>query len=537
MPAEGHVDKTDTKHTRGKGFRSLAEMRSIVDGDPVWTKTGSFTMGLDPLGLQATSIRIYQGLVPNVTNITNRLRYYSFFPWLVDLYAKLHHSTDQKRFAVFMRRGEAIFALASVVHDLDGSDGLGGANWAFQRREEAKAIGIDLKPSTDNEDRRKNYLLANRGNFGVAYAPTLVTMKWLTSSVIPVVDGVGRSVADAFAASIGSVASTIEQVIKSGVVSAQQLEDIGAAVHPAKIPSNSAEQKLLREFLTGNADGDENSAHRSSTIWLVLDLISKGVDIGDMEALRRAFYHRILPDGRDYNVTGRTIDQWRAYLANEYGHLALHCALNGLVGLQCEDYPAGVEPRQLIAELVDSALPPIPDSWPEWSLAQAIEGEESEIAGAIRGELLNGERPTSQAMLDAFKLLAILWAKWNGTDGDTRQIIAVTAGTDTRSLEGIFRTIDTVQDQPVADVLAEVIYRHIIIDHQIIAGRKLAAAGTFTYHFLIEDGLLSEGRLGQYGYTTPRLGNLMRVLRDAGYLDANGVTRDGEAFLDREKPL
>lgn len=57
---------------------SVALELSEQDGDPYWTKTGSWTMGLDPLGLQATSIRIYQSLVPNITNITNRLRYYAY---------------------------------------------------------------------------------------------------------------------------------------------------------------------------------------------------------------------------------------------------------------------------------------------------------------------------------------------------------------------------------------------------------------------------------------------------------------------------
>lgn len=103
-------------------------------------------MGLDPLGLQATSIRIYQSLVPNITNITNRLRYYSFFPWLVGLYEKLHHSDDPARFARFMRRGEALYALATLVDDQQGSDGLGGSNWASQHRAEAAINGIDSHP-------------------------------------------------------------------------------------------------------------------------------------------------------------------------------------------------------------------------------------------------------------------------------------------------------------------------------------------------------------------------------------------------------
>lgn len=137
---------------------------AVRDGDPLWTKTGSWTMGLDPLGLQATSIRIYQSLVPNITNITNRLRYYSYFPWLVGLYEKLHHSDDPAKFANFMRRGEALYALATLVDDQHGSDGLGGSNWASQYRSDAAANGIDFRPFTDDRTSPHTYLQAPRDN-------------------------------------------------------------------------------------------------------------------------------------------------------------------------------------------------------------------------------------------------------------------------------------------------------------------------------------------------------------------------------------
>src|SRR3546814_3134932 len=54
---------------------------------------------------------------------------------------------------------------------------------------------------------------------------------------------------------------------------------------------------------------------------------------------------------------------WRAYQANEYGHIALECALNGLIGLQCESYTNGIEPRQLVAKLVDEAIPQNTSTW------------------------------------------------------------------------------------------------------------------------------------------------------------------------------
>ena len=494
-------------------------------------------MGLDPLGLQATSIRIYQGLVPNVTNITNRLRYYAFFPWLIELYERLYYNEDPAKFATCIRRGEALYALATVVHDTEGSDGLGGANWAFQWREDAKANGIDLKPFTDDCTSSLSYLSASRGNFGAAYAPTLAEMGWLSDSSVPVTIGVGKEVAAAFGRSIGPVADAIEQVIVTGYATAEQLDEIGAAIHPAKIQVGSEEQKLLRNFLIAHSDPSQEARSRASTIWLILDLYSKGVTPGDLEALRKAFYLRVLPDGRSYHPPGETIDRWRAYQANEYGHIALECALNGLIGLQCEEYASGIEPQDLIAKLIENALPASNQTWADWAFAEAVEDDEALLAERIRVDLAVGKRPTDETVLDAFKLLGILWAKWSGTEGNVRPIIATAAGTDTRSLHGILRTMDTAQAQTVRDSLASVILRHIIIDHQIIAGRKLSAAGTFTYHFLTEDGLFSEGRLGQYGYTTPRLANLTRVLRDAGYLNATGVTEDGEAFLEQQKPL
>ncbi len=515
-----------------------AEFR-VGDGDPLWTKTGSWTMGLDPLGLQATSIRIYQSLVPNITNITNRLRYYSYFPWLVGLYEKLHHSDNPAKFATFMRRGEALYALATLVHDQESSDGLGGSNWASQHRAEAAANGIDLRPYTDDRKSDLTYLQAARGNYGVAYAPTLVGMEWLSDSSVPVTQGQGQKAAAAFASSIGQVSIDIEAVLLSGEASAKQLQDIGAAIHPAKIPQGSEEQTILRDFLIGSGDTSRDGVSRRSSIWLVLDLIAKGVTQGDLDALRHAFYARALPNGQHYPLESETLDRWRAYQANEYGQVALACALNGLIGRQCDEYPDGIEPKKLVSEVVGAALGGTGQTFAQWAEAIALKDDADEVGlvAPVLDNLSSDRPPPSEIMLNAFKLLGILWAKWADGSGNVRPIIARAAGPDGRSLDGIFRTLDVMKDEAAGDALAAVLFKHIIIDHQVIAGRKLSSAGTFTYHFLVEDGRLSEGLLGQYGYTTPRLFNLTRVLRDAGYLNADGVTRDGEAFLELHQPL
>lgn len=49
--------------------------------------------------------------------------------------------------------------------------------------------------------------------------------------------------------------------------------------------------------------------------------------------------------------------------------------------------------------------------------------------------------------------------------------------------------------------------------------------GSNAYHFTLADGLLADGRLGKYGYTTPRLGNLITFLSDAA------LCMDGKPIL------
>ena len=62
---------------------------------PEWNKPGAFYAGRNPLGLQAASVRLYTKLVPGLTNVANRLLYYSFYFWVIRKYEELHHSTDQ----------------------------------------------------------------------------------------------------------------------------------------------------------------------------------------------------------------------------------------------------------------------------------------------------------------------------------------------------------------------------------------------------------------------------------------------------------
>jgi len=67
--------------------------RSAIE--PQWLKSIQIG-GLDQLGVQMISITLYGELLPGLTNVTDRVRYYSFYPWVLHKYAKDVRSTSRK---------------------------------------------------------------------------------------------------------------------------------------------------------------------------------------------------------------------------------------------------------------------------------------------------------------------------------------------------------------------------------------------------------------------------------------------------------
>src|SRR5687767_6948337 len=94
---------------------------------PQWTKL-SKKRGVDPLGMQNSSVRIYQRLLPGISNVTLRIRYYGLYVWLADCYARDIGDTDQTTWQRRIRRAEALYALVAQVKG--GEIGVGGAEWA-----------------------------------------------------------------------------------------------------------------------------------------------------------------------------------------------------------------------------------------------------------------------------------------------------------------------------------------------------------------------------------------------------------------------
>ena len=84
---------------------------------PFWGASKSFITGQDMLGMQNTSIATYSTLLPGLTNLTRRIRYYGFYMWMLEQYAKTKGKVSVSEFQRFMRRKLAELFESTIAED------------------------------------------------------------------------------------------------------------------------------------------------------------------------------------------------------------------------------------------------------------------------------------------------------------------------------------------------------------------------------------------------------------------------------------
>src|SRR5205814_1042844 len=74
--------------------------------------------GLDHLGIQLVSVNLYQAMLPAISNVTERARYYSFYPWVLHRYAQEGPTVrDKVSWRRWFRALEFSYAVACVAYE------------------------------------------------------------------------------------------------------------------------------------------------------------------------------------------------------------------------------------------------------------------------------------------------------------------------------------------------------------------------------------------------------------------------------------
>ena len=275
----------------------MAQYKQSEITNVFWASNDGFKGGRDPLGIQNSSIATYSKLLPGLTNLTRHIRYYSLYCWLLSEYDKFEVAGQTSLHQYnFIRRAELAMALIMKEQNV-GS--VVGALFVSQGRYKQIEDGIyDIADGADYESKDK-YWTFKSGAFGQYYLGSLIYYE-----LVKIEEGrfylrnKGKELADAVRNSIDeNIRKLFLKCILDGSLKEEAIEDLQSlAIH--RINVGSEEWLFLNNLLTKS---DEDSSLRRETIFLLLNDISKGVEI--QEFVKNRFLH-ITEDGNLHAAFG-----------------------------------------------------------------------------------------------------------------------------------------------------------------------------------------------------------------------------------------
>ena len=519
---------------------------------PEWTELRQKS-GLDPLGMQAASVDLYQRLVPGISNVTLRIRYYGLYAWLSRTYAERIGDTSPESWKRMVRRAEALLALvAANASDGEGSGGVAGVLWAGRRLSGHGAGLIDLRPDTDPGGDGTPYLKQAWGAYGAAYASQLYEAGVFGKAdqhQIPVpTSGLGDALADGFAEAIGPSASVFFALAQEGRVATSDLTSL-TSVLPSAIGHNSAERDAYERLLFAAFDyPTTNDIARRRSLQLALHLTGVIGGQASADVLRWACFAGAAPDGQPFHL-GDELEthrqRWWAYQAGDLGRIACEALLKWLLDT-IETHTTGVQPSRAIAEAVD-ALDAVGAGWPgTWRqlvaalpmaanpLSQRTRTSERALAEVVLDAGRGEERAELASGRAAIELLAVLHQRC----APSRALLASELGGEGinssafRSLASELAFLDEHQDEPLGQTLIRLFRDRILDRHLWVAMQKLRYQGDYTFLVEADDGKIRVRAKDGPVLTNPRLDNALTFLRDIHLIGPSGLSELGREVAE-----
>jgi hypothetical protein len=517
---------------------------------PFFGERLSFIRGLDPLGLQNTSDATYSMLLPGLNNVTGRIRYYSFYCWLLDEYSKQNGSTnpdDQKK---FIRRAEYIIALASSYYEGDASS-IPGSLYASKQISKNPETVHNLQKGTFNPDgtTKDTYWQYPLGAFGQYYYGSLndiglvskrdnETGLYVRSNSRGNGFVSGEELSKAFATNLSeNIKITFFDCLQAGEITEAQLSSLLPNFNLTKVPPESTEQEMLLCLLVQKdypvRIEEEPKTHRKTTIQYLLQFAKKAPE----QFNDRSFIYECYNEKGSVNGQKEaTIMGWYYYQFNEYWHYANTAILNGTLGyLETKAGPNW----QALKPFLDEATQKITDEFISLKLVSSGQDSLKTLLSALSAneqEFLTacGEKKSITRTAYGFLLMYSQYLNQYKNLILLKEYSEINdLGKDGEGSHYYIHEFSAKTDLNIKQFLFEYLYRHIIYRHQYVAFRKMRGGTQSTQKFIIEDHHIRYLGNFEAGFTGPRIGNLINYLKDLDTITAdNKLTESGKALLN-----
>lgn len=309
-----------------------------------WIKSPQSIKGLDHLGVRAPCENLYSQLVHGITNITDRARYFSFYPWLI--WAVEQHAGRLKDLPFFqiLRRADCLFTLIAARHQArsEESKQLHGAMIgaitlypALARLADDERLRLTKYATTGAEQER--YFKNKLGGLGQYYLGTLRESGVLVGDLrtgVKYTEERGLILAQAFERGVNR--ERFFEVLESDEVTFDALDDL-ASFCPCNLQENEQEHSALTNlfFNRESVFSDESGISRRLTLTLLLDLTARleGKDVGltvdgyGVDLFRACAYAGALSNGESWTFDALALEQhrrgWQQYHRSELFSVAM----------------------------------------------------------------------------------------------------------------------------------------------------------------------------------------------------------------------
>lgn len=523
----------------------MTDEGNVAINYPVWTEYRKKN-GLDPLGMQNSSVSLYQTFLPGISNVTLRMRYYGLYAWLCWTYAQKIGDTTPESWKRFIRRAEALYALIAYWHG--GEGGVAGIEWAQKVLDQNQSGLIEFAQAA--EPGSENYYLKQAwGAYGAAYRSQLFEIGIFDQSnehELPLPSKeIGERLAAVFESSVGELARSFYDIVQRGSVTNGELDEL-RPLAPSEIAFSGEERDLYHEILLepfGPTDGRARA--RRASILLILKVAALLGREPVPEEVRWILFAGCDQQGHALDLGSPELEAqrqlWWVYHANDLCHVAYETLLKFTLDTLA-DYPAGIALSRLIPLCVERILRTAPGTPAHWtafidasrpaSNAYAADDEGSEFSLSLSIMKRAGRNDASvcppEIAWNAVRLLAILHRRVRDEDRDIASALCRFNPEAFHSLLTEIRFLEAHAGEPFEALLGRLLEQRVVQRHLWVALQKLRAGD---YTFLIER---DEGKLRLRGkdgpvFTNPRLGPAITFLKDIHLVGGQGLTDYGAA--------
>lgn len=494
---------------------------------PFWGENVNLITGLDPLGLQVTSEATYATMLPGLSNLTNRLRYYGFYCWLIDFYFKKERKGNQTEQYRFIRRAELLIALL-MQKERKGITQITGSDFASNLINNATSHTFDLAAGADKDSgNEKTYWKYPSGAFGQYYFGAMSALSLVVryenneGDIIfnitqphPRQKVSGKQLADAFDEELtDEIKVLFYNCITKGKLSNKDIPELINYFAIDKINSKSTEWKLYVEMLLdkdypSKEIEEEFTFHRRNTISSLLSTAKKNNQEYNWLTYLDECYEQKFESKESTNIG------WYCYQLNEYWQFAC-----GLIFFGTLQYLEALQTEEYLPKFI-SDFSKLINNEPENLENYITNLNETEID--LLGQIDRNNTPQENAKI-GFDLLFKLYYNNKEQLPQLKEYLSRNGIIrDGNMADGLFAITNHLKND-VEDFISFFIHKNIIYRHQMVALRKMGSGTQATNKFIIEEQMIRLIDIFPARWTSPRMNALRNLLFDLQVINDEGI--------------